>query len=83
MTRDAPHYLRFARAIALVAATGSTIALSGCCPLVPRTFVCDHCACPYGSGRTLSQPILCETLDRTDCCFTPPLGPLAPPSYPS
>ncbi len=80
VTTPAPHYLRFARAIALVAACGPVSA--GCCPLVPASFVCDHCECPYGgTGRT--RPVMCETIGRSDdCCMPPPIvpGPLAPPS---
>jgi hypothetical protein len=82
-SRSAPHYLRFARAIALVAVAGAASATSGCCPLVPTSVVCNHCECPYGPSGA-SRPVMCDTIGRLDQCCVPPVpGPLAPPSLSS
>lgn len=90
-TADTPHYLRFARALALASALGTAGVASGCCPLVPDTVVCAHCTC-YGAATSASAPLTCTALHRdTTCC--PPLvpvshplpvpGPLSPPDLPA
>lgn len=87
---SAPHYLRFAAALAMVSG------LSGCAldhtretdagpppdtgPLAdaghdaPDT--CDTCVCVYG-GDTPPPPNSCEALGLSACCYI--LGPLPPP----
>jgi hypothetical protein len=78
---DRPHYLRFAQAIALV-----SIALTsgGCCPMIPDATACGHCACDT-TQRSLSQPLLCDTIGRDPVCcppirHMPMIGPLSPPN---
>lgn len=82
---ETPHYLRFARALALVSALGTTtVGASGCCPVIPDSVACAHCTCAWSGGRTVSQPISCSTIGRDPVCCTPPVvGPLAPPSLSS
>ncbi|MFO0686468.1 MAG: hypothetical protein U0234_30670 [Sandaracinus sp.] len=82
-THAPPHYLRFARAIALVGALGGSTA--GCCPVIPDTVACNHCTCP-GQTASASQPLSCSTIHRdAQCCVRalPVPGPLAPPSLPT
>lgn len=84
MTR-APHYLAFARALALVSAA----AAPGCYqaherptdagppvdggPLADAEFSCSSCVC---SGAETT----CGTLGHLECCFR--TGPIAPPDLP-
>ncbi len=78
-----PHYLRFARAIALVGALGGSAA--GCCPIIPDTVACGHCTCA-GQSASASQPLSCSAIHRdAQCCAraVPVPGPLAPPSVPA
>ena len=64
----ANHRLLAACAKLTVAIVLSTLA--GCrtvtAPL-PDTFVCAHCAC-FSAMRTVSAPVLCETLGRDIMC---------------
>lgn len=83
--KEPPHYLRFARALALVGTLGG--AASGCCPMVPDSVACAHCTCS-GQLSSASRPLACDTIHRdTQCCTSmmrvPVVGPLAPPSLPS
>lgn len=81
---DAPHYLRFARALALVSVSALAPSVSGCCPLVPDSVACAHCTCPWAGGHTPSQPVSCSTIGReSTCCPPPAIGPLAPPGLTS
>ena len=76
----APHYLRFARSLALVGALG--VAVSGCCPMIPDSVACAHCVCS-GQTRTSSQPLSCDTIHRDAVCCArviPVIGPLSPPN---
>jgi hypothetical protein len=75
---EPPHYLRFARAVALVGALGGA---AGCCPLVPDSLACQHCACSW-QPRSASQPLTCDTIHREAACCVralPVVGPLSPP----
>jgi hypothetical protein len=76
-----PRYLRFARSLALVSVLGATA--PACCPVIPDSVVCAHCTC-WSTPRSVSQPLMCETLHRaTQCCVSyrslPVVGPLSPP----
>ncbi len=74
-----PHYVRFARALALASVVATA---SGCCPMVPDATACGHCACSLRE-RSLSAPLLCETIHREDaCCRAFIIGPLSPPDLP-
>jgi hypothetical protein len=76
-----PHYLRFARALALAGALGA--ATSGCCPMIPDSVACGHCTCAWQT-RSVSAPLACSTIHReAECCPPPVIGPLAPPDLPA
>lgn len=72
-----PHYLRFARAIALVSLT---LASTGCQQLRERVG-CEHCHCAW-IGASVQQPVSCD-LAGPDYCCQPVEGPLAPPDLPA
>lgn len=85
MNDDRPHYLRFARALALTGVLGVSIGAgtSGCCPMVPDSVACAHCTCSWQS-RSPSAPLSCSAIHREpQCCPPPPVGPLAPPDLPA
>jgi len=77
MDERVPHYLRFARAIALVSALATT---SGCAQVRERVG-CSHCHCAWISA-SLSQPVSCD-LAGPDYCCRPVEGPLPPPDLPA
>jgi hypothetical protein len=74
--RDTPHYLRFARALALV----SLASASAGCHQVREQIGCQHCHC-YGVPWSLSRPISCDRIEPA-CCL-PVEGPLPPPDLPA
>jgi hypothetical protein len=85
MDDTTPHYLRFARALALVGALGATA--PACCPVIPDSVACAHCTCSWQS-RSASAPLACTTIHRDAECCAPPIvrpviGPLAPPTLAS
>jgi hypothetical protein len=69
--RETSHYLRFARALALV----SIAATSSGCSQARRAIGCEHCHC--GPSASLRQPVSCDWVDP-NCCLTIE-GPLPPP----
>ena len=71
------HYLRFARALALVSALATT---SGCEQMRERVG-CDHCHCAW-SAASIRQPLSCDLVGPDWCC-RPVEGPLPPPDLPT
>jgi hypothetical protein len=76
-TNATPHYVRFARALALVSFVAGATAAEGCAQ-ARQTIGCGHCYCP-GATRSLERPIACETIDLDFCCSIIIEGPLPPP----
>jgi len=74
--RETPHFLRFARALALV----SLAATTGACEQVRERIGCEHCHCSW-SPWTIRQPVSCDWVDPV-CCM-PVEGPLPPPDLPA
>lgn len=70
------HYLRFARALALV----SMVSVTSGCQQVRDRIGCEHCHC--GGGFSMHTPVQCETIGMPECCM-PVEGPLPPPELPT
>jgi hypothetical protein len=73
---DTPHYLRFARALALVTLAASA---SGCDQVRAR-IGCEHCHCAWVPW-SVGQPVSCDWVDPA--CCAPVEGPLPPPDLPA
>ena len=73
----APHWLRFARAMALVSVTVAGGATGIGCRAITAPLACEHCHCDV-SSRSMSRLVGCDTIDHRECCM-PVEGPLAPP----
>lgn len=72
-----PHFLRFARALALVSLVAAS---SAGCEQVRSAMGCQHCHCA-GSSASIDRPLSCDLVGPTYCC-APIEGPLPPPDLP-
>ena len=70
-----PHYLRFARVLALVSIAGTAAG----CQAVPPAFACNHCRCGP-SPFAFDRPVTCSFIGRDDDCCMIIEGPLPPPN---